>query len=825
MKRVLVVGVMFLFFLTPAAFSQISVSGNLQTLGAQNASGANTFARFTLVNYGGALPQVSGTTVAVTDTQDFHTNGSGAISGSIYGNDAISPTGTLYQVCIFNNGIQFRCANYSITAALNPSGFNLNTAQPVVTTPGNPSQVTGARSFVFTQSSSATTWVINHNFNDTHPVVACYNLSGTAITPSSVVVTDPNDVTVTFSSPQTGTCNVISAGYLNLSTNVPNAVVTNPGGAQTVQGPNAFNVGGPLNAAGGVNTGKVNSAVYLDGTTYAQTDAGLTAAIAAAGNNSTVVIPANATVAITSQHTITNTSFTLRCEPGAVLNYGANWEIVFTGANVRAEGCSLNGPGTGTPTSAPMYVTGAHSTLTNLTVTNFGSTSGNGELDAVNAMDVSIHDNILYNNIEGIEVQSPTASASTKDILVENNRVDCSAGGSGGSAAACIVVLANGSGSTAQGVIVSGNKLVGGNQGCMLIGPFGGASFKDLAVTDNYCRLTTNLSGAQPDAIGVAGVTNFNVSSNVIQAAGFSNDGIEINQTTGTQSPPFMGIVSNNILYEDGTTGSSYPILLDVCAFCDVSGNSINGFSLAASAIYIGKSTASANVSNNHVHGNMIHLSSGAAVAAIWIQCNATGVTCNQNAIDGNYIWSDGTGGSQGIQIVGVGGSTVSGNSIGPNFIYGPSTGIFIGSGVTNTAISPQAVNTAATPITDNGTGTVKPTGTGGVVQATSPAITSPTLTTPTIGGGSALNHANYFSTASITPTAVTAATCSDQTFAVTGVSTGDKLGAVIPPGALGNVSVNADVSAANTVRLHFCNPSAVSVTPPAGVYSFLDFN
>jgi len=150
------------------ARAQISVTGNLQTLGVQNASGANTYARFILQNYGGALPQIAGSGVAVSESQDFHTNGSGAISGQIWGNDAISPTGTTYRVCIFYNGIQFRCANYSITAALFPSGFNLNTAQPIISTPATPTQVTGARSFVFTQNTPSTTWLINHNFNDSH---------------------------------------------------------------------------------------------------------------------------------------------------------------------------------------------------------------------------------------------------------------------------------------------------------------------------------------------------------------------------------------------------------------------------------------------------------------------------------------------------------------------------------------------------------------------------------------------------------------------------------------------------------------------------------
>jgi hypothetical protein len=90
------------------------------------------------------------------------------------------------------------------------------------------------------------------------------------------------------------------------------------------------------------------------------------------------------------------------------------------------------------------------------------------------------------------------------------------------------------------------------------------------------------------------------------------------------------------------------------------------------------------------------------------------------------------------------------------------------------------------------------------------------------IGGGTAINAMNLYSTASITPTAVSAASCSDQTFTATGLLATDRISNITPPSALGNVSLNAYASAAGTVLLHFCNPGSSSVTPPAGVYSFL---
>ena len=83
-----------------------------------------------------------------------------------------------------------------------------------------------------------------------------------------------------------------------------------------------------------------------------------------------------------------------------------------------------------------------------------------------------------------------------------------------------------------------------------------------------------------------------------------------------------------------------------------------------------------------------------------------------------------------------------------------------------------------------------------------------------------AITQSTVFSP-SITPTAVAATSCSDQTVAVTGLLTTDMLSQIAPPAALGNVSMSGYASAANTLTLHFCNPSAASVTPPAGVYTF----
>jgi hypothetical protein len=85
---------------------------------------------------------------------------------------------------------------------------------------------------------------------------------------------------------------------------------------------------------------------------------------------------------------------------------------------------------------------------------------------------------------------------------------------------------------------------------------------------------------------------------------------------------------------------------------------------------------------------------------------------------------------------------------------------------------------------------------------------------------GTAITASTVYSP-NIVPTAVPAQSCSDETFAVPGMVTTDTLSQVNPPTALGNLSVNAYPSAADTLTLHFCNASAASATPPTGVYTF----
>lgn len=82
-----------------------------------------------------------------------------------------------------------------------------------------------------------------------------------------------------------------------------------------------------------------------------------------------------------------------------------------------------------------------------------------------------------------------------------------------------------------------------------------------------------------------------------------------------------------------------------------------------------------------------------------------------------------------------------------------------------------------------------------------------------------------YGISATLTPVAVLTITAAEQTFSLptVGLRTTDMIVQVTPPSDLAGVSITyGRVSAANTLAIKFVNPTVGSVTPPAGVYTFL---
>lgn len=133
-RRFLPACLFLLAFGLPSWAQTSTVSGDLKTVGVTNATAPGTYVRFTLQGFGSNIPRVTGTGVIAQATYIFRPSASGVISGTIYRTDFITPSSTFYNVCIFDQGQQFRCANYLVTA----STFNLNSASPISSAPSPP---------------------------------------------------------------------------------------------------------------------------------------------------------------------------------------------------------------------------------------------------------------------------------------------------------------------------------------------------------------------------------------------------------------------------------------------------------------------------------------------------------------------------------------------------------------------------------------------------------------------------------------------------------------------------------------------------------------
>ena len=92
----------------------------------------------------------------------------------------------------------------------------------------------------------------------------------------------------------------------------------------------------------------------------------------------------------------------------------------------------------------------------------------------------------------------------------------------------------------------------------------------------------------------------------------------------------------------------------------------------------------------------------------------------------------------------------------------------------------------------------------------------------PPVGAaGTSITQIRVYSQ-SVTPASVSPATAAEQTFTVTGLTTADKV--FMNPAATGNATgvCSCRVTASNTIGITFVNPTAGSLTPGAGTYTFV---
>lgn len=108
----------------------------------------------------------------------------------------------------------------------------------------------------------------------------------------------------------------------------------------------------------------------------------------------------------------------------------------------------------------------------------------------------------------------------------------------------------------------------------------------------------------------------------------------------------------------------------------------------------------------------------------------------------------------------------------------------------------------------------------GGGTISISPAgnvsLTPKSGGTVTVGStGTGLTRIAKYS-AALTPSAVSANTCAEQTFTVTGVAVGDVIAVNKPAAQAGLGVAGARASGANQVGINFCNATGSPITPTA---------
>ena len=162
--------------------------------------------------------------------------------------------------------------------------------------------------------------------------------------------------------------------------------------------------------------------------------------------------------------------------------------------------------------------------------------------------------------------------------------------------------------------------------------------------------------------------------------------------------------------------------------------------------------------------------------------------------------------------------------------LNGLASGSFAQLGAANTFSAKQTMaastTTSASLNVPSGTAPASPAAgdvwnTGSTLQYRDSASTTRSLVSTTQSGGLQLLKL----TASITPTSVSSQGCTEQSFTVSGISTGDVLLSVLQPSTSSpgaNIAIGGfRVSAANTVAVQFCNVSRNNSSPTAGVYTF----
>lgn len=192
-----------------------TVSGTVRDSAGNAVSGGAV--SFRLINIGrGNVARVTGTSIVAPELLTATTAADGTFAATITGNDAITPSGTLYEVVIRGPGFTYGPFDYSITGA----SADLNSLTPEATFPNTASQV--AASQLVPPSGCASNQVLQW----TGTAWTCgaggsgaqHQVNGTNVTTNTTVNFEnslaANGLTLTFANPSAGNVQLGLSGGL-----------------------------------------------------------------------------------------------------------------------------------------------------------------------------------------------------------------------------------------------------------------------------------------------------------------------------------------------------------------------------------------------------------------------------------------------------------------------------------------------------------------------------------------------------------------------------------------------------------------------------------
>jgi hypothetical protein len=373
--------------------------------------------------------------------------------------------------------------------------------------------------------------------------------------------------------------------------------------------------------------------VILDGVKYPWTDSGFSAALIAAGSNATLLIPQNAVVTLTSDHTLAFDSLTVRCEPGAEFISGVDQVnlITITGTGDEITGCDFSGGSF--PDSNPLFLWNSRGTRIEDNVA-----SGFVGVSTAFVYLVGAQSSVIRGNQCTVARGGASCIFGEKNALsttVQDNDLDESTGGVD---AHDITFHSTNPGTSVSGTQILDNRMLGGRGFCVEIGAFGGEPAQGFVISGNTCKM--NARGLGGYSVGSA-ATFWSVANNTFDANGFVPE-ISCLEVAGA---------SDGILLGNSCNGGNISLSNSQAQRITITSNVVYNFRPIANAgIYVGTAITSGQMNDNLVTSNLIHLPSGVATIGIWQQCLATEATCDRNTYDHNTIVSDGTPGTIGIK-------------------------------------------------------------------------------------------------------------------------------------------------------------------------------